>query len=78
MSITDYAHPIRYIHFWTKTQLDNRSFIVSLQHIAAKTEIICFGSKTTLRQSLPGAQVLTINDVVLQPVEAVRDLGVLS
>jgi len=47
-----------------------------LQLNAAKTELIWFGSKTTLRQSLPGARVLTI-DVVLQPVEVVRDLGVL-
>jgi len=38
-----------------------------LQLNAAKTELICFGSQTTLRRSLPGAHVLTINDVVLQP-----------
>ena len=48
-----------------------------LQLNAAKTELIWFGSQTTLRQSLPGARVLTINGVVLQPVEVVRDLGVL-
>ena len=45
---------------------------------ATKTELIWFGSRAELRQSLSSDRALIVDDVVLQPTDIVRDLGVLS
>jgi len=48
-----------------------------LQLNASKTELIWFGSQTSLRQLSLADSTLMIDSVVVQPTDVVRDLGVL-
>jgi len=53
------------------------SVVVCVTSNAAKTELIFFGSRAELCQSLSGDRKLIVDDVVLQHTATVRDLGVL-
>jgi len=51
--------------------------VVCVTRNAAKTELIFFGSRAELCQSLSGDRTLIVDDVILQPTDTVRGLGVL-
>jgi len=44
---------------------------------AARLQLLWFGTRTALRQTLAGDRTMTINDVILQLTDVDRDLGVL-
>jgi len=44
---------------------------------AARLQLLWFGTRTALRQTLAGDRTITINDVILQLTDVDRDLGVL-
>ena len=48
-----------------------------LQLNASKSELIWFGSRTSLRRLSLADSTLMIDSVVVQPTDVVRDLGVL-